>query len=129
MNKYVSRGRAAPIGRTTRKSRAVRRTNRGQSRPLPFDLQVLPQRCAPIKVHPGCLTEGSQFHAQAQLQQDWRALLSGVGLSDVGRYRIHITSVLFGDRTFFSDDALYALAYMRALRHWDLTADMFDTVR
>lgn len=66
----LDKGRASPIGTVTRRSRLVRTRFKG-TRPLPFDLQVLPQRLKRTPVHPDCNTyAGSSAAAAAYLLRD-----------------------------------------------------------
>lgn len=67
----LDRERAFPIGVVTRRSRLIRISLRGV-RPLPFELQVLPQRLKRLPRHEGCLHAplGGSAAAAAYLLRD-----------------------------------------------------------
>lgn len=105
----MDRGRADKHGRTTRASRSIKRP---AGKPLPFHLQVLPQRLDPTPVHPHCATTSTHWGRYVVMSKwHWTRFVDGRGLwpRKVGKYRVE----LFG-QSFHHDDALYALAWVRA---------------
>ena len=106
-------GRARGPGRWTRAGLGVKRP---PGKPLPFSLQVLPMRMSPTPVHPGCVTESRQYGMAVDMAE-WppSAFRAGRGLrrTQAGRWEITV-----GSRTFYSDDATYALAWVSAANHY-----------
>lgn len=106
-------GRAKGPGRWTRAGLSVGRPK--GVKPLPFHLQVLPMPMSRTPVHPDCSTEQRQWGDQAAMERwDTRAFHAGRTLKRThGAWRITL-----GARSFYCDDALHAMAWVRAANHY-----------
>lgn len=108
---HTTNGRAKPKGRVTRASQRVKRP---AGKPLPFHLQVLPQKLQRTPLHPDCADTLTHYGQTADMALEWkwhdfamgRGLLPGSGRN---------TIELFG-QTYHAPDSLFALAWVRAAR-------------
>lgn len=106
-------GRAKGPGRWNRHGTQVKAAHDG--RPLPFSLQILPMRKTPLPVHPGCATTKTQYGLQSMMER-WDTLRfhCGTGLSrKPNKYRVECAG-----KTFYTDDPMYGLAFVRAAQHY-----------
>ena len=121
----MSRREHANTPAQTRKSDAVRKRHRGQQRPLPFDLQVLPPIKKRLPRHPECVTDKTAHHWR---MEPFRTLtteqfVSGVGLCQHGRFALYVQ----GRKAGATDDALDALAWRSAARvYFHMEATILD---
>lgn len=111
-------GRAKGPGRWYRSGLAVGRPK--GVKPLPLNLQVLPMRMTPTSRNPGCVTTRTQYGLQVVMEQ-WepRLFKAGKGLQrSPAKYRVECDG-----RTFYTDDAMYGLAFVRAAQHYRIRLD------
>lgn len=102
-------GRSLPIGRTTRKNKAVKRP---KARPLPFYLQCHPQRRDPLPLHPECATFTlPRGHLYNVIPMMGVLFAVGYGLSEA-RDRVEI--VVEGCGTWYASDTLHAFEWKQA---------------
>jgi hypothetical protein len=112
-------------GRVTRKSRLIR-IRQKHNKPLPMDLQVLPQRLDPTPTHPNCATEGRHWGEAARLHQTYASdqFRAGVELhkrpSMKRRYRIACEG-----RNYYVGSALFGMAWCAAARMNYVQAELF----
>lgn len=105
-------GRARGPGRWTRAGLSVSRKN--DCRPLPLHMQVLPMKMDPTPTHPDCATTYTQYGMQIEMES-WptASFLAGKALSPSPKaWRIDISG-----KVYYSDNALFALAWVRAANH------------
>ncbi len=108
---HARKGRATGPGRYTRRSLAVSRSN--DCKPLPFHLQILPMRMTPTPRNPDCDTETSHGRAVVWSRWERKQFMSGKLLQRTpAAWRIDVQG-----RTFYSDDALTAKAWVDAANH------------
>lgn len=123
---------ASPQGRVTRRCKLVRTKQRHQEKPLPLDMQVLPQRMAPTPIHPGCTTERRHWGVTAKLGTEFGFwdFMRGKGLyrkQTVGRGRKRISrgyAVHVEDRVYYTDSVLYGMAWCAAAHKYGLGAEV-----
>lgn len=112
--------RALPNGRVTRQSKLVKRRHRKQDRPLPFGLQVLPQRLAPTPLNPACATREPFWltihYGRSLIRMIESAEAEGFSREKVpGGFEVTIMSAIVGDHVWFHRDGVAALALTRAV--------------
>lgn len=104
-------GRAKGPGKWTRRSLAVSRKHDGK--PLPFHLQVHPMRMTPTSRNPDCKTATPYGMAVEWATWEARSFHSGKFLQrSPAKWRIEVAG-----KTFYTDDALRAQAWVSAANH------------
>lgn len=105
--------RAKRIGRVTRRSTTIRYPAH-EGRPLPFALQCLPQMLDPTPRNPGCATTRTWGGEYARMLREYglQSFLDGQGLDVNPR----TWAVKIEGRTYWTDDAQYGLAFVRAAK-------------
>ena len=120
MGRYVTRtGHSVRIGRTTRKSREVKRPS---ARPLPLHLQCHPQYLHKLPLHPEC----------REFDQPTGALLAACPFSILFRAGRWLSSepgpveiVVEGCGTWYHHDSAFAFTWKKAAEKTGLTVNVY----
>lgn len=117
---YVTKtGRAPRLGRTTRKSLAVKRP---KAKPLPMHLQCHPPTLHRTPTHPHCSTFEQRTGGMLDIALFQTLLFrEGQGLSKSGPIRVEVD----GHGTFRHHDVAEALAWAKAARRASLTVNVY----
>lgn len=126
MRQVTKNGRALRKGRVTRASNAIRKRQRGQERPLPWDLQCHPQALHRTPTHPHCGTykpdSGWFVHYFTKAREGHTtAFAEGMWLAGVGDYRVVVDN--FGE--YRHNDMWQAMGWAAAARSFGFNAAVF----
>jgi len=103
--------------RTPRQTRASKQYKRRWAgvRPLPLNLQIMPPRCRPLPVNPGCHDYTIWIGARTMefVAMGHMGVIVGRGLTNSGQCRIMLDTGR-GIREFHTDDVRVGLAFARA---------------